>query len=334
MSAPVNPFEAMGSNISPVQSLAFAGVFAVLTILIVFRMLKGSTPTFCYRVLALFCAGKPLYPSAPLTHPPVRIATFIVRYIVTRAHPTDSDYKTLLIVAGVLVVFGFLFYCEAILELLVTWYGAVRCADLTGTQSLIKKVRHLVLVGISVLGIVGTINEVNAVSNDDMSAYNTAKIMRQASGGLFGAVTLLTLLAIIVIACMGSVPHSSVSVAPGAIILTLMTLAMGVECAYRVWSATSSTGFVVKQTALDVLLIAPECVIIILFGIFSFEDGDVRFGFGGGSRDGKQRLPQYSPESGYPLNQTAQVPFNPTAQYQQPYDTPYDKPYGQPSYGR
>ncbi|WOO84093.1 uncharacterized protein LOC62_05G007615 [Vanrija pseudolonga] len=319
MSAPINPFEAMGSNISPVQSLVFAGVFAVLTLLIGFRMLKGSTPTFCYRVLALFGA--------------VRIATFIVRYIVTRAHPTDSDYKTLLIVAGVLVVFGFLFYCEAILELLVVWYGAVRCADLTGMQRMIKKVRHLVLVGISVLGIVGTINEVNAVSNDDMSAYNTAKIMRQASGGLFGAVTVLTLLAIIVIACMGRVKHSRVSVARGATILTIMTLAMGVECAYRVWSATSSTGFVVKQTALDVLLIAPECIIIILFGVFSFEDGDVRFGFGTGGASQLQRVPQYSPESGYPLNQTAQVPLAPASQYPQ-YHQPYDTPYGQPSYGK
>ncbi|KAL1406622.1 hypothetical protein Q8F55_008328 [Vanrija albida] len=314
MPAPVNPFDAMSQSISAPQSIVFAVVFALLMLVLTVRVVKGSAPTFCYRVLALFSA--------------VRVATFIVRYLVTRAHPTDSDYKTLLIVAGVLVVAGFLFYCEAILELLVVWYAGVRGADLSGFQVQIKRVRHLVLVGISALGIVGAINEVNAVSDGDTSAYNTAKILRQASGGLFLAVSVLALLAVLAVACLGRAAHSTVRVAPGAAVLFTMIAAMTVECVYRVWSASTTSGFVVKQTALDVLLVVPELVILILFAVLSFDDGDVHFV---GTRGKHHRLQQDSPENGYPLNPGTQLPMG---QYQSEYEQPYGQPYGQPAYGK
>lgn len=51
----------------------------------------------------------------------VRVATFVFRYFVAATKPTASSFQALLIASGVLLVAGFLFIVEAIMQLLWDW---------------------------------------------------------------------------------------------------------------------------------------------------------------------------------------------------------------------
>jgi hypothetical protein len=56
----------------------------------------------------------------------VRVATFAIRADVATLSIQSSDYETLLIVAAVFVIAGFLFLIEAVFDLLVQWWVGLR----------------------------------------------------------------------------------------------------------------------------------------------------------------------------------------------------------------
>jgi hypothetical protein len=54
------------------------------------------------------------------------VATFAIRADVATLSIQSSDYETLLIVAAVFVIAGFLFLIEAVFDLLVQWWVGLR----------------------------------------------------------------------------------------------------------------------------------------------------------------------------------------------------------------
>lgn len=122
----------------------------------------------------------------------------------------------------------------------------------------------------------GTINEVTAASDNDAAKFSNAKDLRLASGGLFLAVSILTFLCTLAIACCAS--NRASRPWSGGFPFLLCSIGMIVESVYRTWSASSMTGWVAKQVAMDILLIAPELVVLLCFLVLNFKDlGNVTF---------------------------------------------------------
>lgn len=247
------------------------------------------------------------------------MATFAIRADVATLSIQSSDYGTLLIVAAVFVIAGFLFLIEAIFDLLVQWwvgfrsivlrhhqcwllkyirYCALKARDLNGkTRLIIHLFGHIVFVGISVIGIIGAVNESNDVSSGgDLSGMNTAKRLRQASGALFLLViALFFVITFYLLLSSANRDARPPRKAPAGAVMIVSLVALALEAVYRIWSASSPTGFIIKQTALDVLVVMPELVVLVLFVVLNMDDmGDVRFvGVGVGQRrEAPQQLEQ------------------------------------------
>lgn len=153
-------------------------------------------------------------------------------------------------------------------------------------------------VGISVIGIIGAVNESNDVSSGgDLSGMHTAKRLRQASGALFLVVIalffLFTFYLLVFPANRDARPPRK---APTGAVMIVSLAALAVEAVYRIWSASSTTGFIVKQTALDVLVVMPELVVLLLFVLLNMDDmGDVRFvGVGVARKRSTQQQPEHA----------------------------------------
>lgn len=58
MSAPVNPFVAMSSHVDKNQSIAFAAVFGIISILYGIRLMLGTGHGYCYINLTLLSVGE------------------------------------------------------------------------------------------------------------------------------------------------------------------------------------------------------------------------------------------------------------------------------------
>ncbi|RSH93779.1 hypothetical protein EHS25_006427 [Saitozyma podzolica] len=285
-----NPLLASTEDISKSQSIAFCAVYGVFVLLLAIRLIGRVKRTFAYALVLLFAI--------------VRVATFAIRADVATLSIQSSDYGTLLIVAAVFVIAGFLFLIEAIFDLLVQWllkyirYCALKARDLNGkTRLIIHLFGHIVFVGISVIGIIGAVNESNDVSSGgDLSGMNTAKRLRQASGALFLLViALFFVITFYLLLSSANRDARPPRKAPAGAVMIVSLVALALEAVYRIWSASSTTGFIIKQTALDVLVVMPELVVLVLFVVLNMDDmGDVRFvGVGVGQRrEAPQQLEQ------------------------------------------
>lgn len=135
--------------------------------------------------------------------------------------------------------------------------------------------RHGIVAGISILGIVGAVLQIVAVDNFDMSQFNTAKALRQASGALFMAVSLWVMVGPFVLLFMYN-PIGVRKLVPTVVICVSGTALM-IESIYRVVSASSSSGWILSQQAVDVLLFMPEALVLLLFVGLDFDEmADVR----------------------------------------------------------
>lgn len=147
--------------------------------------------------------------------------------------------------------------------------------------------------GISVIGIIGAVNESTGVSSgDNLSGMNSAKHLRQASGALFLLViALFFIITFYLLLSPANRDARQPRKAPAGVVMIVSLLALAVEAVYRIWSASSTTGFIVKQTALDVLVVMPELVVLVLFVLLNMDDmGDVRFVSLGQRRATQQQL--------------------------------------------
>lgn len=194
-----------------------------------------------------------------------------------------------------LVIAGFLFLIEAVSDLLVHWYVActvekaaivvflclyrarycaLKALQLTGkTRTIIHLLRHVVFVGVSVIGIIGAVKQSNDVSNGDIAGSTSAKRLRQASGALFLLViALFFVVTFYLLVSSADLDGRKPRKAPTASVIIISLVALAVEAVYRIWSASSTTGFIIKQTALDVLVVMPEWVVLVLSVALNMDD--------------------------------------------------------------
>ncbi|RSH95858.1 hypothetical protein EHS25_000951 [Saitozyma podzolica] len=257
-----NPLLAFTEDISKSQSIAFCAVYGLFVLLIAIRLFARVKCTFAYVFILVFAI--------------IRVATFGMRSDVASLDAESCGYKTRVIVAAVLVIAGFLFLIEAVSDLLVHWarYCALKAVQLTGrTRTIIHLLRHVVFVGVSVIGIIGAVKQSNDVSNGDISGSTSAKRLRQASGALFLLViALFFVVTFYLLVSSANLDGRKPRKAPTASVIIISLVALEVEAVYRIWSASSTTGFTIKETALDVLVVMPEWVVLVLSVELNMDD--------------------------------------------------------------
>lgn len=169
----------------------------------------------------------------------------------------------------------------------------MREVDNPKVRKIMAPARHGLVAGISIIGIVGAVLQIVAVDNFNMSQFNTAKALRQASGALFMAVSLWVMVVPLLLLAKFN-PLGVRKLAPTAVLCVSGTALM-IESVYRVVSASSSSGWILSQQAVDVLLFMPEALVLILFVGLDFDDlADVRL-FG---RRGDESSTTPSPSKG------------------------------------
>ncbi|WOO84072.1 uncharacterized protein LOC62_05G007595 [Vanrija pseudolonga] len=251
----INPFVAIAMGVNKTQSIAFAAVFGVLTLLLAVRFARGvGKHRMVYAFLIIIGA--------------MRVATFVFRYFVATTKPTASSFQAILIASGVLLVAGFLFIVEAIMQLLWDWFCTVRNLSIPGrTTKNMNRSRHWLLVVISTLGIVGAVLQITSISKGDKATFNTAKHLRLASGALFIALCFALIALTIVVALLPVLRPEPVTKWPMIAVLVISTAGLMLESVYRVWAAAAPTGWATTQNAVDVMIVLPEGLIM-LFAIF------------------------------------------------------------------
>lgn len=197
----------------------------------------------------------------------MRVATFAVRHQVSITPLSLGTYfKALLIGSGVLIVMGFLFVVEAVMQLIWDWYCVIRDVELPGrTQTIINQSRHWILVAFSLIGIAGVIMQIASIDkvlHNDFALYDRAKACRQASGALF--LILLVVMFVLVFVVWAQRPHDRrIKKAPTGLLLAAFSGLLILEAVYRVWAASDDKGWVNKQAAVDVLIVMPEWFILL-----------------------------------------------------------------------
>lgn len=196
-----------------------------------------------------------------------------MRYYVASASPTAANFKALLIASGVLVVAGFLFLVEALLALLFQFFCCMRGVSGEG-HWVVALARHAVLVGISVLGIIGAVLQIVSVSKYDMKTFDKAKKLRQASGSLFCVVSVYAMTVPFVVSVYKFKPGNTNTVSKPLPVTIFATagVCLLLESIYRVWSASEISGWITKQTGMDILLIMPELAILVLGIVFNYDN--------------------------------------------------------------
>ncbi|BEI92623.1 uncharacterized protein CcaverHIS019_0502510 [Cutaneotrichosporon cavernicola] len=264
---PINPFFLLARGVHKPESVAFTFIYAFFLILLTLRLLRRPRFKLIYLFLVIFTGS-----------------TFISRWLLSDASPNDSSFKILLIVAGIFVVAGFLFIVEAVMALLFEWHCTMRGVDNPRLRRIMTIVHHMIVLGISVIGIVGAVMQITALDSLNMAQFDTAKSLRQASGALFMVVALyLMIYPFILLFLFNPV---GVNKALPTVILSLCGTAVMMESLYRVVGASVTSGWFLTQNALDVLLFMPEMIVLIAFTALDFDNlADVRLALGRKKKD-------------------------------------------------
>ncbi|CAK9781990.1 hypothetical protein CC85DRAFT_289254 [Cutaneotrichosporon oleaginosum] len=254
--AVVNPFFLLGRGVQKKESVAFTFVYALFLVLLCLRLAGRPKFWLIYIFVVLFTGS--------------RVATFIVRWLLADASPSDDSYKILLIIAGVFVVAGFLFLVEAVLSLLFEWFCILREVDNPRLRHIMIPIRHSVVLGISILGIVGAVLQITALDSLNLRQFDVAKALRQASGALFMVVSAHLMLSPLGLLLMYN-PIAVKRAIPTAVI-SICGTALMLESLFRVVAASVTSGWFLTQNALNILLFMPEVVVLLAFTLLDMDD--------------------------------------------------------------
>jgi hypothetical protein len=150
------------------------------------------------------------------------------------------------------------------------------------TSFRLHQVSHLLLGGIIALGVVGAVQQVGFITHPDTvtpSAWNTAKALRTSSGSLFlGILGAEICLVGWISSFMVIKVERPVNTRKTGCLLVGLTICCTVEAGYKLWSAITYDGWVVKEGAVGVMVVLPEILALILISTVDLSDlGDVRF---------------------------------------------------------
>ena len=117
---------------------------------------------------------------------------------------------------------------------------------------------------VSIIGIIGATKISDAATNpSDAANLTTWKGLRIASGILFQVIT--SIMAILVVYSSFRLRHLPFT-EPGVtlMVLVLLSIMCNLEAVYRITSSTNSTGWIVQESAIDVLVFMPEAVSLLV----------------------------------------------------------------------
>lgn len=146
----------------------------------------------------------------------------------------------------------------------------MREVDNPKVRKIMGPMRHAIVAGISILGVVGAVLQITAVDSMNMRQYNSAKALRQTSGVLFAVVSLWLML--IPLALLWRYKPTGVRKGLPTAVLSGCGAALMLESVYRIVPASVTSGWVLTQQALDVLLFMPEVAILIAFVVLDFDE--------------------------------------------------------------
>lgn len=140
------------------------------------------------------------------------------------------------------------------------------------TTKNMNRSRHWLLVIISTLGVVGAVLQITSISKMDMATFKTAKHLRLASGALFIALCFALIALTVVVAWLPVLRPEPVTKWPMIAVLVISTAGLMLESVYRVWAAAAPTGWATTQTAVDVMIVLPEGLIMLLAIFLRLDD--------------------------------------------------------------
>jgi hypothetical protein len=116
----------------------------------------------------------------------------------------------------------------------------------------------MLLGGISIIGIVGSVQESIGSTPDALSQAGKLQIV---SSALFCVVVLSIFVAIgVYTVCRFKKGEPFQKV---VFVLCLFMVCISIETVYRVWSSASLSGFITEEAAIDVLIFMPEVIIVL-----------------------------------------------------------------------
>lgn len=146
----------------------------------------------------------------------------------------------------------------------------MREVDNPTVRKIMGPLRHAIVAGISILGVVGAVLQITAVDSMNMRQYNSAKALRQTSGVLFAVLSLWLML--VPLALLWRYMPAGVRKGLPTAVLSGCGAALMLGSVYRIVSASVTSGWVLTQQALDVLLFIPEAAILIAFVVLDFDE--------------------------------------------------------------
>ncbi len=166
----------------------------------------------------------------------------------------------------------------------------MRGVDNPRLRRIMVPVRHGIVLGISVLGIVGAVLQITALDSLNMAQFNAAKALRQASGALFMVVAAYLMLYPLILLLLYRPANVKITLPTAT--LVLCGAALMLESLYRVVAASVTSGWFLTQAALNVLLVMPELIVLLAFTLLDFDDlARVCFARGGRKEDGYDSTP-------------------------------------------
>ncbi|UZJ52000.1 hypothetical protein CBS101457_001320 [Exobasidium rhododendri] len=195
----------------------------------------------------------------------VRTATYVVRAVISSVDDVSAGTAT---AAGILIIAGYLFLLEAVCNVVTFWMFHKSKSNVSTFMFPLQLAQHAVLSAVSVIGIIGAVQLSHASTNSEASS---AKDLRLASAVLFVVVVGLVGLTIVVVTILRRMRQQG-TVQGVVWILVFFVACTAVESAYRVWSSVASSSFIVKETAIDVLIFMPEVIACLTWLLIDLND--------------------------------------------------------------